>query len=71
MSVSQDLQKNRTLLYEKMRDRLETITSINRRLVSFQANKHVPLYRWFKYKEGFSTALVHYFLEPTMNSRSR
>jgi len=63
MSISQDLQKHRKILYERMRDRLETITSINRRLVSFQANKHVPLYRWFKYKEGFSSALVNYFLE--------
>jgi DNA modification methylase len=63
MSVSQDMQKHRNLLYERMRDRLETAAFINRRLVSFQANKHVPLYRWFKYKEGFSTALVHYFLE--------
>ena len=63
MSIFEDLQKHRNLLYVKMRDRLETITSINRRLVSFQANKHVPLYRWFKYKEGFSSALVQYFLE--------
>ena len=46
-----------------MHDRLETNVFMNRRLVSFQANKHVPLYRWFKYKEGFSSALVQIFLE--------
>jgi len=27
-------------------------------LVSFQANKSEPAYRWFKYKEGFSSRLV-------------
>jgi DNA modification methylase len=32
-------------------------------LVSFQANKQLPFYRWFKYKEGFSTELVRFFLE--------
>jgi DNA modification methylase len=30
--------------------------------VSFQANKTEPVYRWFKYKEGFSSSLVKYFL---------
>jgi DNA modification methylase len=35
---------------------------LNRKLVSFQANKDEPVYRWFKYKEGFSSSLVKYFL---------
>lgn len=32
--------------------------SLTRLLVSFQANKTRPIYRWYKYKEAFSAALV-------------
>ena len=32
--------------------------SLNRQLVSFQADQGVPVYRWYKYKEAFSAALV-------------
>lgn len=35
---------------------------LSRQLVSFQANKQRPVYRWYKYKEGFSADLVHYLL---------
>lgn len=38
-------------------------TSLNRSQVSFQANKNKPNYRWFKYKEGFSAALVEYLFQ--------
>lgn len=31
---------------------------LDRNLVSFQANRKVPYYGWFKYKEGFSANLV-------------
>lgn len=37
--------------------------SLTRSLVSFQANKNRPVYRWYKYKEGFSANLVEYFLQ--------
>jgi DNA modification methylase len=40
---------------------------LNRSLVSFQANKKLPIYRWFKYKEGFSEDLVRYLLENLTN----
>ncbi len=36
---------------------------LTRSLVSFQANKSRPVYRWYKYKEAFSASLVEYFLE--------
>ncbi len=52
----------RQKLYERFADRLETAFHFNRQLVSFQANKEEPIYRWFKYKEGFSSGLVEYFL---------
>ena len=38
-------------------------TDLDRRLVSFQANKNKSVYRLFKYKEGFSAALVDYFID--------
>ena len=52
----------RQLLFDRLADRLETAYNLNRKVVSFQANKDEPIYRWFKYKEGFSSALVKYFL---------
>ncbi|MCL1994066.1 MAG: site-specific DNA-methyltransferase [Spirochaetes bacterium] len=36
--------------------------ALNRKLVSFQANKTLPFYRWYKYKEGFSSFLVEYYI---------
>jgi len=36
--------------------------SLTRSLVSFQANKSRPFYRWYKYKEAFSASLVEYLL---------
>jgi DNA modification methylase len=36
--------------------------TLNRKIVSFQANKSVPFYRWYKYKEGFSARLVEYYI---------
>jgi DNA modification methylase len=58
-----EYQQQRQFLYEKMQNRLITTNRLNRRLVSFQANKQLPFYRWFKYKEGFSAELVRFFLE--------
>lgn len=52
----------RQILFSRLADRLETAYHLNRKVVSFQANKDEPIYRWFKYKEGFSSALVKYFL---------
>lgn len=36
--------------------------SLTRPLVSFQANKNRPVYRWYKYKEAFSASLVEHLL---------
>ncbi len=52
----------RQKLFNKFSDKLEIAFNFNRQMVSFQANKEEPIYRWFKYKEGFSSALVRYFL---------
>ncbi|MBL7998923.1 MAG: site-specific DNA-methyltransferase [Candidatus Kapabacteria bacterium] len=63
MTLTEELiPTERRLLFNKLADRLETAYNLSRKVVSFQANKDEPVYRWFKYKEGFSSALVKYFL---------
>jgi hypothetical protein len=48
---------------EKQYGRLISVNDqINRRLVSFQGNKADPVWRWFRYKEGFSRRLVEYLI---------
>nr|MDO8117102.1 DNA methyltransferase [Candidatus Sigynarchaeota archaeon] len=39
--------------------------SLNRQLVSSQANKNVPFFRWYRYQEGFSSTLVHHLIAET------
>jgi len=55
-----------TCARDRLLERYSHVISMNpdldRSLVSFQANKREPFYRWFKYKEGFSSRLVEYFL---------
>lgn len=52
----------RVALYQKYRTKLQSNPELCRALVSFQSNKSLPFYRWFKYKEGFSAELVRYVL---------
>lgn len=49
-------------LYKKYENVINTDINLTRQLVSFQANKKVPYYRWYKYKEGFSNDLVNYYI---------
>lgn len=53
----------RDALYKKYSDRLSINPALSRKLVSFQDNKNSPFYRWFRYKEAFSSRLVSYLLE--------
>ncbi len=53
----------RTALYEKLKAKITTNPVLDRTLVSFQGNKHARFYDWFKYREGFSEALVTYLLQ--------
>lgn len=53
----------RHALFEQYRDRMAVNGELNRSLVSYQSNRKRPFYRWFKYKEGFSAALVEYVLD--------
>jgi DNA modification methylase len=57
------LNAKRTALYNRYSDRLIENPDLTRALVSFQANKKAPFYRWLKYKEGFSSEFVLYCLD--------
>ena len=56
----EELNKN---LEKRFRDKLVVNHDLKRTLVSFQANKKTPGYRWYKFKEGYSSALVDYVLD--------
>lgn len=47
-------------LENKFKEKLIVNSDLKRSLVSFQANKKEPRYRWYKFKEGYSAALVEY-----------
>src|SRR5205823_8116034 len=53
----------RLLLHARFAPLIATDTKITRSMVSFQANKTTPFYRWFKYREGFSSELVTSLLD--------
>ncbi len=57
------IQESNLALEARYADKLLVNPKLSRQLVSFQANKNKPGYRWFKYKEGFSEPLVHYLLD--------
>lgn len=48
----------RTALHRRFAGRIQVSPSLTRKLVSYQGNKAAAGFRWMKYKEGFSTALV-------------
>lgn len=52
-------------------DKFSIQLSLTRPLVSFQANKTRPVYRWYKYKEAFSAALVEYLFHRYGVTRGR
>ncbi len=56
-SCSQEEDLERTQLEKKYNDRLQLRLDF-RRLVTYVPNKKLPVYNWFKFKEGFSRELV-------------
>jgi hypothetical protein len=52
----------RAALHQHYADKLKVIPTLTRALVSNQTNKNAPFYRWFKYREGFSSELVSFLL---------
>lgn len=63
LSSLESVQEHNAALETRFADKLKVNYQLNRQLVSFQANKNKPAYRWFKYKEGFSEAFVQYLLD--------
>ncbi len=49
-------------LYARYKPQISVNPTLTRALVSYQANRQRPFFRWLKYKEGFSAALIEYFL---------
>lgn len=58
----------RGLLLERFSEVMNVNHDLDRSLVSFQANKKVPFFRWIKYREGFSSELVKYLINKTQIS---
>lgn len=52
----------RRVLLHKFAPRIQINRDLSRRVVSNQANKDQPLFKWFRYKEAFADALVNYLL---------
>jgi DNA modification methylase len=50
-------------LQQRFKPKFVVQSLLSRPLVSFQANKTRPVYRWYKYKEAFSASLVEYLLQ--------
>lgn len=59
----EQIQETNKSIEARFEDELEINPDLKRTLVSFQANKKIPGYRWYKFKEGFSSALVEYVIK--------
>jgi len=53
----------RDALHRRYADKLVVNPSMSRAVVSFQGNKELPFYRWFKFKEAFSATFVELVLD--------
>jgi len=62
-TITEGTGPERGMLHERFEDRLVVNPDLGRSLVSYQADKKRPVYRWLKYKEAFSSSLVKYVLE--------
>ena len=60
--------RGREALLRRFADRIVVNHDLTRSLVSWQSNKQIPGFQWFRYKEGFSSRLVHYLLNFLGNS---
>ena len=62
MTLTQTSTEYRDALFQRFSGRIQTNIDLARKLVSYQANKETPFYGWFKYREGFTSQLIHYLL---------
>src|SRR6476619_6685404 len=63
MAIALTSNEQRNALLVRFEDKIKLNPALNRQLVSYQANKETPFYRWFKYREGFTSHLVQYLLD--------
>ena len=54
---------HRDRLLRRFERRIRVNEDLNRSLVSWQSNRGEPGFRWFRFKEGFSSELVRYLLQ--------
>ncbi|MCX6794779.1 MAG: site-specific DNA-methyltransferase [Candidatus Falkowbacteria bacterium] len=57
------IEKDNNTLEKKFKGIIQINPDLKRSLVSFQANKALAGYRWYKFKEGYSSSLVEYVLK--------
>lgn len=57
-----EIERLDSALSQKFQSKLTMQSSLTRSLVSFQANKAIAVYRWYKYKEAFSAPLIEHLL---------
>jgi DNA modification methylase len=62
-SVLADIERLDQKLQQHFEGKFVVQPSLTRQLVSFQANKTRPVYRWYKYKEAFSASLVEHLFQ--------
>lgn len=65
LDIQQDISLNEIdrldeQLFQRFKSKFVIQPSLSRLLVSFQANKTRPVYRWYKFKEAFSASLVEH-----------
>lgn len=62
----EEVEQSHTDIYDRLlqhfRDKMMLNSKLDRKLVSSQDEKTQPFYRWFRYKEGFSSKLISYLL---------
>ncbi len=58
-------------LEQRFRCKFVVESLLTRSMVSFQANKGRPVYRWYKYKEAFSASLVEYLFQKYQTPKGR
>lgn len=63
IQIAEEIEVLSAKIESKFADIMVGDNNLSRQIVSFQANKQRPVYRWFKYKEGFSSELISYLFD--------
>jgi DNA modification methylase len=57
------IEQENAALFDYFSPVIQEYSYFSRSLVSFQANKQRPAYRWYKFKEAFSASLIEFLIE--------